>query len=114
MSLVIEHGERRGWLRERRLRIAAWIAVAEGLLVVFHVIPWWVALVAAAGVLAFYIWYGRTSRSHTVRHTSWIAAASQVMVALVPVLVIVVGTLALIAVGVLAVIALVFLISDRR
>lgn len=116
MALVVEHGSSRGgrWLRERRLRIALWIAVIEGALVVFDVIPWWAALVAAGAVLAFYIWFGRTSSSSTLRQSTWIAAASQVMVALVPVLVIIVGGLALIAVAVLAVIALVFLFSDRR
>ena len=45
---------------------------------------------------------------------TWIAAASQALVALVPVLVVVVGTLALIVASpLLAVVALVLLFADR-
>ena len=40
------------WLRERRLRLAVWIAVIEGLLVVFDVIPGWFALVVGAIIVA--------------------------------------------------------------
>ena len=116
MSLVVEHGASRGaqWLRERRVKIALVIAAIEGALVVFDVIPWWVALVVAGAVLAFYVWFGRTASWAALRQTSWIAAASQVMVALVPVLVFVIGTLALIAIAILAVVALVLLFRDRR
>ena len=116
MSIVVEHGAGRTdrWLRDRRFKIAIGVAIVEGLLVVFDVIPWWLALVVAAGVLAFYITLGRTSSLATIRHVSWIAAASQVMMALIPVLGLVVGTLAVIAVAVLAVIAVVFLLADRR
>jgi hypothetical protein len=48
------------------------------------------------------------------RQASWIAAASQGLVALIPVLAVVVGTLALIGVAVIAVVALVLLFADRR
>ncbi len=114
---MIEHGVSRGgrWLRARRVRLALWIAVIEGLLVVFlDLIPWWVALVIAAGALGFYLFVGREQRSETVRQVSWIAAASQVLVVLVPILVLIVGTLALVAVGILAVVALIALFADRR
>ena len=114
-SRAIEHGSNRTsrGLRERRVRIALWIAVLEGLLVVFDAIDWWVSLLVAAAVLGVYVFYGRTAPSDTTRQVTWIAAASQVMVALVPVLVAVVGTLALIAVAILAVAALVYLLRDR-
>ena len=113
---VVEHGTTSAgrWLRARRLRLALWIAVVEGLLVVFDVIPWWLALVVAAGAMAFYLLAGRQLRSDVGRHTSWIAAASQALMALVPVLVVLIGTLTLVVVGVLAVVALVILFSDRR
>ena len=115
-SLALEHGTSRGgrWLRTRRLRLALWIAVIEGVLVVADVIPGLTALLAAAGVIAFYLFFGREARSDTVRQGSWIAAASQVCVALVPVLVLVVGALALVAVVILAAIALLVLFADRR
>jgi hypothetical protein len=113
---ALEHGTSRigRWLRARRLRIALWIAVVEGILIVFDVISGWLALLAAAIVILFYLLVGRELRPGAVRQSSWILAASQMLVALVPVLVFVVGALALIVVGLLAVIALVALFADRR
>jgi hypothetical protein len=101
------------WLRARRIKIAFWIAVAEGILVVFHAISWWLAIGVA--LLVVVGWFGLAHRvpSDTVRQAWWIAAVSQALVALVPVLVLVVGTLALILVAILAVLALVLLFSSR-
>jgi hypothetical protein len=56
---------------------------------------------------------GDRLRSDTARQAGWIAAVSQSLVALVPILVIVVGTLALIVVGILAVVALILLFGSR-
>jgi hypothetical protein len=113
---LVDHGSTRAgrWLRARRLRFATWIAVVEGLLVVVHLIPWFVALALAAAALGFYVWLGREVRSDVVRQGSWIAAASQVLVVLVPVLVALIGGLAILAVAVLAVVALLVLFTDRR
>jgi hypothetical protein len=113
---VLEHGSSRGgrWLRANRLRIALGIALIEGLLVVLHAISWWVALLIAAAAFGFYVVAGRESRLDVVRQASWIAAASQALVVLVPVLVIVVSWLAIFALVVLAGVALVLLLSDRR
>jgi hypothetical protein len=113
---VIEHGSSRGGgrLHGKRLRIALWIAVVEGVLVAFHVIPWWIAVLAAAALVLFYFWAGRALPSDTARQVSWIAATSQALVALVPILVAIVGTLALIAVGILAVLALIALFAEVR
>jgi flagellar biosynthesis protein FlhB len=113
---VIEHDttQHGRWLRSHRVRVAIWIAVIEGILVVVHVIPWWAAVIVAALAVLFYFEVGRKSRSDTVAQASWIVAASQALVALVPILVIVVGTLALIAVAILAVLALIALFAERR
>ena len=113
---VVEHRTTRvgRWLREHRVKIALWIAVGEGILVVFDQISGWLALGIAALVLAFYVLVGRNLRTDAGRQISWIAALSQVFVALVPVLVIIVGTVALIALGLLAVVAIVALLADRR
>jgi len=113
---VVEHGMSPSgrWLRARRLRLALWIAVLEGLLVVVHVIPKWPALIVAGVLLALYVSLGRRIQSDAVRQASWIAAASQAFMALIPILVIVIGTLTLIVVGILAVVALVVLFADRR
>src|SRR2546421_9382220 len=113
-QLVDHRSTRAGrWLRAKRLRFATWIAVVEGLLVVLHVIPWFVALALAAAALGFYVWLGRELRSDVARQGSWIAAASQVLVVLVPVLVALIGGLAILAVGVLAIVALFVLFTDR-
>jgi hypothetical protein len=112
---VIEHGSSRIalWLRERRIRIALWIAVVEGLLVAVHVINRWVSIGVAAAAIAVYFFAGKNSRSSTARQLSWIAAASQATVVLIPILVAIVGAFALIAVAIVAVIALVALFSER-
>ncbi|HEV3478390.1 MAG TPA: hypothetical protein VG144_02965 [Gaiellaceae bacterium] len=113
---VVEHRATRAgrWLRDHRLKVALWIAVVEAVLVVLDQLSGWLALGIAGAVLAFYVFVGRSVRSDVVRQLSWIAALSQVLVALVPVLVIVIGTIALVAVALLAIVALVALLSDRR
>jgi len=113
---VIEHDASPSgrWLRAHRVRIAIWVAVVEGLLVVLHVIPWWAAVLIAALAVFLYFEVGRKLRSDTLRQATWIAATSQALVALVPILVVIGVTLALVAVGVLAVLALVALFAERR
>jgi hypothetical protein len=112
---ALEHGSSRigRWLRARRIRIAFWIAVAEGILVVFHAISWWAAIAIAILVVGAWFTVGHRLRSDTARQAGWIAAVSQALVALVPVFVLIVGTLALIIVGILAVVALVLLFGSR-
>jgi len=113
---VVEHGTSRPgrWLRERRVRVALWIAVIEGALVVFHAISWPIALIVAIAVVVLYFSAGNRLRSDFAGQIAWIAAVSQALVALVPVFVFIVGTLALIIVAILAVVALVLLFSDGR
>lgn len=113
---AIEQGSSRTgrWLRERRVKIALWIAVVEGILVVFDVIPGWLALVVGAGVLAFYFFVGRSLPQDTLRQASWTAALSQVFMALVPVLVFVATAIAIVVLVVIAIVALVALFADRR
>jgi hypothetical protein len=112
---VVEHGSSRPgrWLRARRVRIAFWIAAVEGLLVVVHAISWWLAVAIAALVLIGWFTLAHRIRSDAARQAWWIAAASQALVALVPILVIIIGTVALVAVGLLAAVALVLLFSSR-
>jgi hypothetical protein len=101
------------WLRTRRLKIAAWIAVGEGLLVLIHAIPRILAMVLAAAIVLFYFAFGRQIRWDALRQVSWIGAASQVLMVLVPVLAALIGGLAVIALVVLAVVALFVLLQDR-
>ena len=113
---VIEHGATRSglWLRERRLRLAFWIAVVEGLLILFDVIPGWTALAVGAIVVAFYVLVGRQVGSDSVRQASWVAATSQVLVALVPVAAFLLTALAIFLLVVLALGALALLLADRH
>jgi hypothetical protein len=113
---ALEHGTTRPgrWLRRYRIRIAFWIAVVEGLLLVFGAISRWGALLVAVLIIVGYFAIGTRLRSSVARDVAWIAALSQALVALIPVLLIVVSTLALVAVGILAVVALIVLFGDRR
>jgi len=113
---VLEHGSTRSsrWLRANRLKIALWIAVIEGVLIVFDVIDVLPALLIAAAVIVLYFWLGQRLRAGILRDVGWTAAVSQAIVALVPFLVLLVGTLAIIAVGVTAAAVLVLLLTGRR
>jgi phosphatidylserine synthase len=114
---MIEAGSTRTgrWLRERRLKLALWVAVIEGLLVALtHDLTRWTVLILAAIVLAFYMLAGRNMKWDVGRHLSWIAAASQALAILVVILAFVVGLIALVLVGIFAVVALVYLFSDSK
>jgi hypothetical protein len=112
---VLEHGTTKSgrWLRANRVKIAIWIAVAEGLLIIVGALPRLPSIFLAIVIVGLYFWLGRRVTWDAGRHAFWIAAASQALVALIPILVIVVGTFALIAVGFIAVIALILLFTDR-
>src|ERR671936_897519 len=113
---LVEHGSTplSRWLRAKRLRIAAWIALAEGVLVLIHVVPRIPALILAAAILLFYFGFGRHLRADSLRQVGWIAAASQALMILVPVLAALIGGLAIIALVALAGVALFVLLQDRR
>jgi uncharacterized membrane protein YphA (DoxX/SURF4 family) len=113
---LIEHGSSPAgrWLRARRLRLAAWIAVVEGLLVLIHAVPRIPAIVLAAAIVIFYFGFGRQLRADSLRQVSWIAAMSQALVILVPVLAVLIWGVAVLALAVLAVVALFVLLQDRH
>src|SRR5918993_808109 len=97
MVLVVEHGSSAGgrWLRRYRARLALWIAVA-------------------AALLLFYVLLGRNLPTDTLRQVAWIAAVSQIFVALLPALLALVTIAAVVALAVLALVALALLAVDRR
>ena len=107
---VVEHRTSSAgrWLREHRLRIAVWIAVAEGILIVFGVVPGWIGLVAAAAIVGFYVVAGRSLASDAGREIALTAAMSQALVAVVPLLAVVAAA---VAIAVLAVVALVAFVA---
>jgi hypothetical protein len=114
---VVEHGTTRTgrWLRARRIRIALWIAVVEGIIVAFaHDISRWTVIAIAIPLLALYVVWGRNAGSDTVRQVTWIGGASQSLAVVVVVFSFFIPWLALIIAGIFAGIALLFLFADRR
>ena len=77
-------------------------------------IPEWAVFIVAVAAVGYWWMSGRSSRSPMVRQASWIFAASQVLVVLVPLLFIFVKTVAFVALAVLAIVALVFLFAERE
>jgi hypothetical protein len=113
---TIEHRSTRAgrWLRARRIRIALWVAVIEGIIVALaHDVSRWTVIAIAIPVLALYVFWGRTAKSDTARQVSWIGGASQALAVVVVILAFILNWLALILAGVFAVIALLFLFGDR-
>jgi apolipoprotein N-acyltransferase len=114
---MIEAGSTRGgrWLRQRRVRIALWVAVVEGLIAAFsHDIGRWTILAMAVIVLAFYIVAGRQMKWDVARELSWIAAASQVLAILVVVFAFILKLVAIVVIVGLALAALFYLFTDYR
>jgi hypothetical protein len=113
---AVQHGSSRAgrWLEERRIRLSAWIAAAEALIVLFShdVTKWTVIVLAIVSVLA---WLGgRESSSHLVRQVLWIFAASQLLAVIAVILAWIVKWAVIMAVVVFAVLGLVYLFLDRR
>ena len=114
---MIEGGSTRigRWLRVRRLRLALWVAVVEGLLVALTPdLTKWTVLVIGAVLLAFYMVAGRNIHWDVARQLSWIAAASQALAILVVILAFVLKLVAIVAVVIFALLALAYLFSDSR
>ena len=103
-----------GFLTERRIRFSLGIAVVEGVLVILNVIPEWAVFVVAIAAVGYWAMWGRSYKSLMVRQASWIFAASQVFVLLVPLLFIFFKTVAYVALAILAAVALVFLFTERE
>ncbi len=105
---------RRGLFADRRVKIALWIAVAEGIIVAieedFSRIT---AIVIAVPIILFHLLAGRTLESRLARDVSWTLALSQAFTVLVVILAWIVGLLALVLAGVFAAIALFLLLADR-
>lgn len=112
---VVEHRQSptARWLHERRVSIAIAVAIAEGILIVAGDLSKALALVVAIAVVVIYFTAADRLKPGAAREVAWIAAVSQAIVMLVPVLVLLIGTLTLIAIAVIGVVALVLLFSRR-
>ena len=103
-----------GKLRFHRVRIALWIAIIEGLVVIFSsgLTKWTVMAVAAVAVLLYLL--GRNAKSNVVRQLLWIFAVSQLLAFLLVTLGWIVKWALVVGVIAVAVIALAYLFVDRR
>jgi FtsH-binding integral membrane protein len=101
-------------LRQNRIKIALWIAVAEGLLILIGVIPHWLVYGLAAVSIGFWALVGRNYKSASARNLSWIFAASQAACVLVPIVWFLAKTAAIVAIAVIAVVALIYLFTERE
>ena len=112
---MIEHRESRQarWLRERRISLGIGVAILEGILIVAGELSKALALIVAIAVVVGYFMLSDRLRPGVGREIAWIAALSQAIVIVVPVLLIVLSTLAIIGLAVLGVVALVLLFSRR-
>jgi FtsH-binding integral membrane protein len=100
-------------LRQNRIKIALWIAVAEGLLTLVGLIPHVVVYILAVVAIAFWAGAGRNYTSALARQLSWIFAASQAAAVLVPIVWHIAKWTAIAAIAVVAVVALIFLFTER-
>lgn len=113
---AIEHGGGRTsrWLRANRLKVGILVGAVEALAVLLTDVTWaWVLLVAGL-VFVFHLWIGRSSSNETVRELSWVAAASQLLPVLIPVVAFFVALAAIVAVVILAIVIAGMLFLDRR
>jgi hypothetical protein len=103
---------RGGWF-DKRTRIALWIAVAEGIIVLFSDLTKWTVLGLA--VVAVIVWYAvRDSTSPTLRRIAWIFAASQLFATIMVILAWFFTWAAILVVVVAAIVGLMILFRERR
>ena len=103
-----------GRLRFHRVRIALWIAIIEGLVVIFSsgLTKWMVMVLAIISGLLYLL--GRNAKSNVLRQLLWIFAASQLLAFLLVTLGWIVKWALDLGLIVFAILALAFLFIDRR
>ena len=102
------------FLRDHRLRLSLFIALAEGFLVLVGVIPTYALYALAAVALTFWFGFARRYHSPSARQAAWVFAASQAIAVLVPIVWEATKLLVAIAVVVgIAVAALYFLFAEH-
>jgi hypothetical protein len=113
---AIDHDSTRAgrWLRQRRVRVALWIAVIEAVLAAFtHDVSRLTIVVLAAVFVPIYLIWGR-DQGDTIRQLTWIAAASQALAVVAALIAYLVGLLVLVVAGIFAAVALFLIFTDRR
>jgi len=103
-----------GKLERGRLKLALGIAAIEGVLVLAGALAWWAVVLLALAAVVVYRSVGRDHPRADVRSATWVAAVSQLLVVLVPVVAAVTIALAAVVVVVLAIGVLLVLLAERR
>jgi hypothetical protein len=101
------------FLRANRYKLVLGLVLVEAILVAFHALSFWLAIVIGGCLLALYLLF-RRELTGSPRELAWIVAASQALGVLVFVLVLVTTALIVVAIVVLAIAVLVALLGDRR
>ena len=103
------------WLRERRTRIALWVAAIEAILVaIFHDVSRFTVFALAIVAVLTYFYAGRKTRSDTFHQTSWIFAISQLLAALAAIFAFIIFWSAIVLMAIFAAGALFYVFTDRR
>jgi hypothetical protein len=112
-SPPVEHGPG-GWLRARRHRLAVWIALAEGIVVLLShdLTKWTVVALAAVAAIAWAL--GRNTRSNGLRQGLWIFVVSQLLAVVLVLFAVFFKWLLILGLVACAVIGLAFVWFDRR
>jgi hypothetical protein len=102
-----------GWLRQHRVRTALWIAVIEVILAaVTSSISKYTIIALGLITIPIYLIWGKDQRD-TIRHVSWIAAASQALAIVAVLLSHFIGLFVLVLAGIFAAVALFLIFADR-
>ena len=115
--VVVEHGSSPSgrWLRDRRWRLALWIAVVESLIVaVAKDVSRWTVLVLALLAFALYYWGGRRAKPGVFQEATWIFGASQALTLVAVILSFFLSFLAFVVAAVLGAAALFYFLFERR
>lgn len=103
-----------GRLHRHRIRLALWIAAAEGIFVYFAegTTKWSVFALALVATVLWFI--GRNTDSNSLRQVLWIFAASQLLAVLLVLLTVIVKWAVILGLIACIVAGIVFLFLDRR
>jgi hypothetical protein len=102
-----------GWLRQHRVRTALWIAVIEVILAALtSSISKYTIIALGLITIPIYLIWGKDQRG-TIRHVSWIAAASQALAIVAVLLSHFIGLFVLVLAGIFAAVALFLIFADR-
>jgi hypothetical protein len=102
-----------GWLRQHRVRTALWIAVLEVILAALTAsISKYTIIALGLVTIPIYLIWGKDQRG-TIRHVSWIAAASQALAIVAILLSHFIGLFVLVLAGIFAAVALFLIFADK-